>query len=90
VANNFGLRVFHAGGCPTSIRGKRLTPAESNVALLLCAGLVPKDIARRLDVSLPTVRSYLRALLDKTGTARQSELLSLLSSLPSTTATFSP
>jgi DNA-binding CsgD family transcriptional regulator len=66
-----------------------LTPAESNVALLLCAGLVPKGIARKLNVSLPTVRSHLRALLDKTGTARQSELLSLLSSLPSTTATHS-
>ena len=51
-----------------------LTPAESNVALLLCAGLIPKGIARKLNVSLPTVRSHLRALLDKTGTAPASRI----------------
>ncbi len=61
-----------------------LTPAESRVALLLCAGHVPKEVARALQVSVPTVRSHLRALLEKTGTARQTELIQLLSSLPGT------
>lgn len=61
-----------------------LTPAESRVALLLCAGHVPKEVARQLQVSVPTVRSHLRALLEKTGTSRQTELIRLLSSLPRT------
>ncbi len=61
-----------------------LTPAEAKVALLLCAGHVPKAVARQLQVSIPTVRSHLRALLEKTGTSRQTELIQLLSSLPRT------
>ena len=67
-----------------------LTPAESRVALLLCAGHVPKEVARALQVSVPTVRSHLRALLEKTGTARQTELIQLLSSLPGTGSGPSP
>ncbi len=63
-----------------------LTPAESTVAHLLCAGFVPKDVARQLQVSIPTVRSHLRSLLSKTGTRRQTELIGLLSSLPATRA----
>ena len=59
-----------------------LTPAESKVALLLCAGHAPKAVARELQVTLPTVRSHVRALLEKTGTSRQTQLIQLLSSLP--------
>ncbi len=61
-----------------------LTQAESKVALLLCAGHVAKDVARELQVSVPTVRSHVRALLAKTGTSRQAELVQLLACLPST------
>ncbi len=61
-----------------------LTPAEARVALLLCAGHVPKAVARQLDVGIATVRSHMRALLEKTGTSRQAELIQLLSSLPGT------
>lgn len=61
-----------------------LTPAESRVALLLCAGHVAKEVARELRVSIPTVRSHVRALLEKTGTSRQAELVALLCSLPRT------
>ncbi|MFO1414808.1 MAG: helix-turn-helix transcriptional regulator [Burkholderiales bacterium] len=63
-----------------------LTPAESGIALMLCAGFVPKEVARQLEVSVPTVRSHLRSILAKTGTRRQTELISLLSSLPATTS----
>ena len=83
------LVVVGAPGQPESLpSGQDLrdyfdfTPAESRVALLLCAGHVPKDVARQLKVGVPTVRSHLRALLEKTGTARQTELIQLLSSLP--------
>jgi DNA-binding CsgD family transcriptional regulator len=59
-----------------------LTPAESRVALMLCAGYAPKQVARELHVSVPTVRTHLRALLQKTGTARQAQLVQLLASMP--------
>ncbi|MEO8508714.1 MAG: helix-turn-helix transcriptional regulator [Betaproteobacteria bacterium] len=66
------------------------TPAESRIALLLCAGHVPKEVAQHLQVSIPTVRSHLRALLEQTGPARQTELIQLLSSLPRTGSGVSP
>lgn len=59
-----------------------LTPAESKVALMLCAGSAPKEIARDLHVSITTVRSHLASLLAKTGTSRQVQLVRLLTSLP--------
>ena len=61
-----------------------ITPAESKVAQLLCGGYVAKEISRELQVGMATIRSQLRALLEKTGTTRQTELIQLLSSLPRT------
>jgi DNA-binding CsgD family transcriptional regulator len=58
------------------------TPAESRVALLLCGGLVPKQVASELAVSISTVRTHLRAILAKTGTSRQAQLVRLLATLP--------
>ena len=58
------------------------TPAESNVALMLCAGQAPKEIARDLHISITTVRSQVSSLLAKTGTARQVDLVRLIASLP--------
>jgi DNA-binding CsgD family transcriptional regulator len=49
---------------------------------MLCAGYVPKEVARELKVSVPTVRTHLRALLEKTGTNRQAQLIQLLASMP--------
>jgi DNA-binding CsgD family transcriptional regulator len=62
-----------------------LTPAESRVALTLCAGRSPKEIARDLHVSVATVRSHVASLLAKTGTSRQVQLVRLLTSLPAAT-----
>lgn len=59
-----------------------LTPAESKVAIMLCAGRAPKEIARDLQVSVATVRSHLASLLAKTGTSRQVQLVRLMMSLP--------
>lgn len=58
-----------------------LTPAEQRLAELLCEGLLPKECATRLAVSINTVRSQLRALFRKTGTERQTELVQLLTRL---------
>jgi DNA-binding CsgD family transcriptional regulator len=59
----------------------KLTPAETRLALLLMEGLTPEACATRLQVSITTIRSQLRALLRKTETERQAELVALLASL---------
>lgn len=59
----------------------QLTPAEQRLAELLCEGLPPKECAERLDTSINTVRTQLRALFRKTGTERQAELVRLLTRL---------
>ena len=59
-----------------------LTPAESRIAVLLCEGRVVKQVALELRISMSTVRTHVRALLAKTGTRRQSQLIQLLTSLP--------
>lgn len=59
----------------------RLTEAEAAVALRVmhCADL--KQISEELSVSLPTVRTHLQHVFDKTDTHRQAELVRLLLSL---------
>ncbi len=55
-----------------------LTLAEARVALALSEGLEPATIARRLGLSLPTVRTHLAHIFDKTETRGQVALGSLL------------
>ncbi|MBI5278477.1 MAG: helix-turn-helix transcriptional regulator [Burkholderiales bacterium] len=59
-----------------------LTPAEARIAVALAAGFDVKEIAQRHRTSVHTVRSQLRAVLVKTGTNRQADLIRLLLSLP--------
>jgi DNA-binding CsgD family transcriptional regulator len=59
-----------------------LTPAEAGVAAALAEGRSPFEIAASRRISITTVRSQLRALLGKTGTRRQTDLVSRLLSLP--------
>ena len=63
-----------------------LTPAEARLAVELAKGGRLEDIAAKHGVRMPTVRSQLRALLMKTETHRQSELIGLLARLPATAA----
>jgi DNA-binding CsgD family transcriptional regulator/PAS domain-containing protein len=58
-----------------------LTPAESKVALVLSQGDPPAKIAERLGLSITTVRGHLNAIFAKTGTARQADLIRLLTLL---------
>ncbi len=44
-----------------------LTPREKDVARLLATGQSNKFIARRLDITLGTVKSYVHRILGKTG-----------------------
>jgi DNA-binding CsgD family transcriptional regulator len=55
-----------------------LTPAEARVAARLVSGLSIKAIASQLDVSLSTVRTQTKSILEKTGTHRQAELVRVL------------
>ncbi len=58
-----------------------LTPAEARLAILILHGESPASAAVRLQVSLPTVRSQLSAVLKKTGALRQADLVRRLSAL---------
>ena len=58
-----------------------LTRAESRLAALLVSGLSLDEAATQLRVSRETVRAHLKSAFSKTGTHRQSELISLISQL---------
>jgi DNA-binding CsgD family transcriptional regulator len=60
-----------------------LTAAQRQVLCLLTRGMTPREIARRLGVSLTTVRSHLGDLFGKTGTSRQAQLVALTLSVAS-------
>lgn len=59
-----------------------LTSAEAAVALALAAGERTEEIASRRGVTMPTLRTQIRAILAKTGAVRQSDLTRLLAMLP--------
>jgi DNA-binding CsgD family transcriptional regulator len=56
----------------------KCTQAEAEVAASLLAGLTPARIAEDRRVSLSTVRTQIRALLEVSGTRRVAELIVLL------------
>jgi DNA-binding CsgD family transcriptional regulator len=58
-----------------------LSPAEARVARALTTGRSIEDIANLAGLSVHTIRNQLKAVLAKTGAARQSELVSILSGL---------
>lgn len=55
-----------------------LTAAELRIATELAAGSSLRAIADRHRISYETARTQLKAVLSKTGTRRQSELVSLV------------
>jgi len=60
-----------------------LTPAETRLAARLRDGLTLKDAAAELGVAVNTVRNQLRAIFDKLGLSRQSDLIRALTQLTS-------
>jgi DNA-binding CsgD family transcriptional regulator len=52
------------------------TRAEGTEVRLLLEGLMPKEIAHQLDISLSTVRTHIKSIFTKAGVGRQSELVS--------------
>jgi DNA-binding CsgD family transcriptional regulator/PAS domain-containing protein len=58
-----------------------LSPAETRTLECLIAGDTPAEVAATLDVSITTVRTHLARIFDKTGTARQADLIRLATKL---------
>lgn len=63
---------------PLLRRMYRLTQTEAEIASRIARGADVRHIAEELSVSIPTVRTHLQHLYDKTGTHRQAELIRLL------------
>ncbi|WP_260928290.1 helix-turn-helix transcriptional regulator [Novosphingobium sp. 9] len=79
------LRTEASSGCHTGTwltRHFGLTAAEVSVAQALSAGLAPDDIAQQRRVSLNTVRTQVRQILQKTGCETVTRLVVLIRSLP--------
>ena len=55
-----------------------LTAMEARLASALLAGATVKDAAAALEIAEGTAREYLKAIFRKTGTRRQSELMTLV------------
>lgn len=58
-----------------------LTQAEALLAVALCRGTSLGEFAAERGISIHTARTQLRALLSKTRTERQADLVGLLSGL---------
>jgi len=58
-----------------------LTPAEARVARALASGKTAEDIATTGGVSLATIRTQLRGVLEKTGCGRQTDVVALLAGI---------
>ena len=58
-----------------------LTPAEARLAQCLLAGMSVKQAAKTLGIGYETARKTLKAVFEKTGTHRQSQLVLVLSGL---------
>lgn len=74
-----GQAVPNLGPLLRSLFG--LTAAETRVAWLVADGLTPAEVAERLQISLTTVRTQLKAVYFKTGVRRQAELSRLVGAL---------
>jgi DNA-binding CsgD family transcriptional regulator len=61
-----------------------LTPSEAILAVDLLCGWSVGEVAAKRGRSVATMRTHLASILAKTGTARQSDLVRLLSRLPRT------
>lgn len=59
-----------------------LSAAEARLARSICHGESVEDYARDQGVRLPTVRTQLSSVFNKTGCRRQSDLVRLISSIP--------
>jgi DNA-binding CsgD family transcriptional regulator len=71
------LRTAAVAQMPAEAPWNALSAREQQVASAVCEGLTDKEIARRMAVGVPTVRTYLRRIFDKLGIERRSALAGL-------------
>ena len=76
-----GGREWDAGRSDLALRALNLTGAERRLVGHLCQGRGLEEAAAEAEVTISTARTYLKRVFAKTGTHRQSELVSLLVSL---------
>ena len=67
------------------VRHFGLTPSETRVLLAILRGETPRGIAKAHGLALPTVRTHLSRLYDKTATSGQTALVRLTSSMTAVT-----
>jgi DNA-binding CsgD family transcriptional regulator len=60
----------------------KLTPAETRVFELVLNGMTPAEISNAICISVPTVRTHLSRVFEKTGCERQADLVQLASRIP--------
>lgn len=74
-----GLMQMAAQSLPSEHdRLQQLTPRERQIALLLRDGASNKELARELDLGLPTVKTHLLNLFRKQGVSNRTELVAAL------------
>ena len=66
---------------PWMMEAYGLTLAEVRVALSVASGITISYTARRLKISVNTVKTHLRRVYEKTGTRRQAELSRLMATI---------
>ena len=74
ACENVSVRMF--------ARAQNLSPCEEAVMMALCRGLSIPEIAQENGVAQSTVRSQIKALREKTGSASIQHLLQRINSLP--------
>lgn len=62
------------------VRRYAITPAECRVMMLLVQGMSIAEAAETLGIALPTAKTHLAHLFEKTGTSRQTDLVRLVMS----------
>jgi DNA-binding CsgD family transcriptional regulator len=78
LARAAGARESVAAACPVLDRGASLSPRELQAAHMVAQGLPDKEIARRMGLSVTTVRTHLERSFRKLGASNRTALAHLL------------
>jgi DNA-binding CsgD family transcriptional regulator len=75
AADLLAFALVQRGAAETKLRRwQELSPREREVTALLCLYYTNSQIARRLSISTPTVKTHVRNILRKFGLTRRSDL----------------
>jgi len=75
AADLLAFALVQRGAAETKLRRwQELSPREREVTALVCLGYANRQIAARLSISLPTVKTHVRNILRKFGLSRRSDL----------------